>query len=133
MSFDWEHYLEVADECVRDSSNNPKYREAYLRAAVSRAYYAVFCKTRYLLMRISRYMPSKDENAHQDLIYELTKDSEDKALMKIGRFLIHWRRVRNYADYDNSFLDADTKALTIIAQARDVMKSLRELQKKSSS
>ena len=45
MSFDWSEYLKLAQE-LAGQTGNPASQEARLRAAVSRAYYAVFCISR---------------------------------------------------------------------------------------
>jgi hypothetical protein len=45
MSFNWSDYLLLA-EAMTKKPNTPGPKEAALRAAVSRAYYAAFCASR---------------------------------------------------------------------------------------
>ena len=58
MSFDWSEYLTLAQELTSASTSSP-IQEAHLRAAVSRAYYAAFCKARNYLHNKDGYLTPK--------------------------------------------------------------------------
>src|SRR6266536_662971 len=67
MSFDWSEYLTLAQELTSASTSSP-IQEAHLRAAISRAYYAAFCKARNYLLNKDGYVTPRNTNAHQDII-----------------------------------------------------------------
>lgn len=62
MSFDWSQYFQLALELIKES-DEPASEEAKSRAAISRAYYAVFCRARNFI-----------EGLHPDLIKHIEKD-----------------------------------------------------------
>ena len=52
MPFDWKEFLELSRILGRQAQDGG-YREAFLRSAISRAYYAAFCHTRnYAIKRL---------------------------------------------------------------------------------
>jgi len=56
MSFDWRTYLQLADALIKHQTATVP-QEAYLRSAISRSYYGVFCIARNFLIRLSTGNP----------------------------------------------------------------------------
>lgn len=100
MKFDWYQYFILAQE-LADQSFISKYDEAKLRTAISRSYYAVFCKARnYLLEKKNNVIP-KDGKAHQYVIDELINGLEKEKI--VGLNLKRLRGKRILADYHDCF------------------------------
>lgn len=97
MSFDWLEYLDLAQQLTR-STTGPSSREARLRSAISRAYYAAFCKARNHLLKKGPIPNEKKINMHK-YVREQFMGSPDKARKKIGADLNRLRTDRNKADY----------------------------------
>lgn len=93
MSFNWLLYLEVADKLTVLPDRG--LEEAYLRSAVSRYYYGVFCRSREILENKGYVFPKR--NVHQKVIDAL-KSEEASAGVNLDRL----RRERNQADYDET-------------------------------
>lgn len=89
MSFNWEEYLTLAETL----SNNPQ--ESYLRSAISRAYYSVFCIAR----NRTGFKNHRESNVHFVVINKL-KSHPDTRIKKIGKNIDELRRYRNEADYN---------------------------------
>jgi hypothetical protein len=83
MSFDWSQYLTLAQELVALSKNHAN-KEALLRCAISKAYYAAFCKSQNYLLDIDKDKNlDKFPNVHQFVI-ERFQSSNDTTKKKIG-------------------------------------------------
>ena len=126
MSFDWSEYLTLAQELTSKSTTSP-IPEAHLRCAISRAYYAAFCKARNLLLNKDGYSTPRGKNAHQDVAYKF-EGSTDATRQNIGSLLRHLRSVRNIVDYKNTFSGNQfgiTKAA--LTEAEEVIKLLGTL------
>jgi uncharacterized protein (UPF0332 family) len=89
MSFDWKDYVHLAEDLL----NRPE--ESYLRSAISRAYYGVFCIAR----NRKGHKEFAGSNVHWTVINEY-KNSSDRNERNIGRILDNLRRSRNDADYN---------------------------------
>jgi uncharacterized protein (UPF0332 family) len=102
MSFDWLLYIKMTEKLLR---RKPKgMEEAYLRTAISRAYYGIFGKLRQDLETRGIKFPG-NRNIHQELIKKL-KASSDALELQAGVQLDRLRRERNSADYDaNAYFD----------------------------
>lgn len=101
MSFDWSEYLTLAQELTGASISSP-IQEAHLRAAISRAYYAAFCKARNYLLNKDGYSTPRWVNAHQDVIMKFER-SGDIGRRKVGTLLRSLRALRNLVDYEEKF------------------------------
>jgi uncharacterized protein (UPF0332 family) len=98
MSFNWLSYIKLAEELLKKSD------ESYLRSAISRAYYGVFCIARG--RKSNRRYSGAD--AHWQVINEYM-GSRDKNERKMGWLLGILRKQRNIADYDSeASIDRDT-------------------------
>jgi uncharacterized protein (UPF0332 family) len=93
MSFDWSKYLVVAEHLY----NNANKEEAFLRSAISRAYYAAFVSARNLLRdKDGLEIPKAD--VHNFVITKFLT-SRNPMRQKIGSNLFDLRKIRNLADY----------------------------------
>ncbi len=104
MSFNWPYYLDVAQELADQAAEAPpELQEAKYRAAISRAYYAVFCRARHHLNSIDGISEPEYGNIHIH-VKEAFKKNPDKSRRHIGYNLDNMRQDRNAADYE---LDSD--------------------------
>ncbi|MBS3908737.1 MAG: hypothetical protein KGZ93_03815 [Actinobacteria bacterium] len=102
MAFNWSEYLALAQELPKKSSSSGNM-EAKLRSAISRAYYAAYCKSRnHMQHKDMKSFPSYKVNKH-DFVKQHFLNDTDKARKSIGANLDRLREERNKADYDNSF------------------------------
>jgi uncharacterized protein (UPF0332 family) len=126
MSFDWPRYLTLAQELVALSEEHAN-KEAFLRSAISRAYYAAFCQCRNYLRDIDKDKAlDKSPNAHQFVI-ERFRGSNNTRKKKIGSYLFHLRKIRNVADYQDSFRDLEMTTLQSLKYAEKVIGGLHKL------
>jgi len=100
MSFDWSEYLGLAKE-LAGQAVSPASQEAKLRAAISRAYYAAFCKARNHLRDNEGHVIPLGGEAHA-YIRDQFKNSPDQLRSQIGHNLDRLRRHRNRVDYDDT-------------------------------
>jgi len=125
MSFEWVEYLNLAHE-LGGQTLSPANQEARLRAAISRAYYAVFCKCRnYLRDKENHRIPSGGK-AHQYVQNEF-KRSMNKLRRQIGQTLERLRSDRNKADYDDKIIMLDSLTKTDLALADSIISILNKL------
>ena len=119
MPFDWAQYLELGRELAQRSD------EASLRTAISRAYYAAFCKSRALLEQEGVvFLP--DANIHT-LVWEQYRQSNDSVRYYIGIDGKGLRNVRNIADYETEFVDLPARTRRALRKAEDILNSLARL------
>jgi uncharacterized protein (UPF0332 family) len=101
MRFDWPYYLEVAQDLTEQAAGAPpELQEAKYRAAISRAYYAVFGRARYHLRYIERRKEPAYINLHKHVTETFTDTPDDPDRQTIGFHLGLMRDDRNAADYD---------------------------------
>ena len=125
MSFDWSEYLKLARALVGKAVRQAN-REARLRAAISRAYYAAFCKCRNYLRDYKGHTIPIGGRAHQYVQNEFKK-SLDRVRKRIGYNLERLRSDRNKADYEDSIGMADSMAKVDLALADSVIVALSKL------
>lgn len=101
MSFDWSEYLTLAQELTSAAVTSP-IQEAHLRAAISRAYYAAFCKARNFLLAKDGYLTPRGMNAHWDVVDKFERSS-DMGRRKVGTLLRSLKGIRNLVDYKETF------------------------------
>jgi len=99
MSFDWADYLTLAEALERDPAT-PGPEEAAQRAAISRAYYAVFCRARNFARDREGLILTGEAQDH-GLVVAHFRSSTDKTRRKIASDLGRLRTNRNKADYDD--------------------------------
>jgi uncharacterized protein (UPF0332 family) len=110
--FCWKHYLDLANELAKSTTD-----EAKLRASISRAYYAAFCNARnYMLNKDGNQFPS-NESEHKYLARYYKGDLDESkpdtfgTREQIGKDLDSMRRDRKAVDYDD-FLKFSNKEKT---------------------
>src|SRR5579884_44771 len=126
MSFNWTDYLTLAQELTSRSAPSP-LQEAYLRCAISRAYYAAFCQARNRLIYKDGYIMPSRANPHKVVIEEF-ENSSDKTRSYIGTLLRNLRSVRNIVDYEDKYrgnLSGRTRA--VLREAEEVIRLLATL------
>jgi len=125
MSFDWTEYLNLAQELVGQPTSLAS-REARLRTAISRAYYAAFCESRnHLRDKEGRQIPP--EGTVHRYVRDEFKSSADKLRKQIGHDLDRLRSDRNKADYDDTVTGLDAISKVDLALAGRVISLLAKL------
>lgn len=120
MSFDWKLYIQLADELIT-YQRTTSFQEAYLRTAISRSYYGIFCIARNFLTTKGISIPKIDTHKFVRGQYLASQDKEER---KIGDSLNRlWRR-RKDADYkDKATIDIN-EAKTAYQMALRTMSNL---------
>lgn len=124
MSFNWSEYLQLARQLAGKAAISAD-REARLRSAISRAYYAAFIEARNYLRDGKGYsIPGK--NTHRYIIQTFKNDA-NLDYQKIGQNLERLRVRRNQADYDDTFSNLPnitTRSLKLAAKTIAKLQSL---------
>jgi len=120
MGFDWKLYIQLADELIT-YQRTASFQEAYLRTAISRSYYGVFCIARNFLT--TKGIPIPKIDTHK-FVREQYLSSQDKIERKIGNSLNRlWRR-RKDADYEDETTIDINRAKTAYQMALQTMSNL---------
>jgi uncharacterized protein (UPF0332 family) len=123
MNFDWRKYLDVAESLsVADLGID---REACLRSAVSRAYYAAFGSARSRA-REKRLRTRQSAAEHGEVSVFFAQQYGEVGL-EIAKLLSRLRTNRNIADYDDVCEDAEGLSTESIAYAGQVLNLLATL------
>jgi uncharacterized protein (UPF0332 family) len=126
MSFDWLDYLRLAQFLTGVSKNSPG-QEANFRAAVSRAYYAAFCKARNYLRDVDKDSQVTGTRDIHGYVLDQFMKSPDKIRGRIAINLERLRRYRNMADYDDTMTINQANVLKTLKQAEQVIADLDSL------
>ena len=125
MSFDWSEYLKLARQlAVLDGSALDQ--EARLRSAISRAYYAAFCRSRNYLRDTQKGSVPGGAKAHA-YVREQFLNSSVETRKELGENLERLREARNKADYDDNVPGLSGLARTALKWAEDAIASLGSL------
>ncbi len=110
MSFDWEKYLTLADSLYHNCGTF-SHREACLRAAVSRGYYAAFCSARNLA-RDNDNLRLDNTGRDHGTVKSFYRNTSDPQRQRVGILLGRLRDYRNKADYVDALpqLEPETQA-----------------------
>lgn len=130
--FNWVEYFDLAQELVKQSENpatgNPATREAKLRSAISRAYYAAFCSTRNYL-KSNKQLPVPSGGRAHRIIWEHLCNSGDRKWKKAGVDGFRLRDDRNKADYDDKIKgDLSLLAEVSLKRAKHIISAVGALQ-----
>ena len=125
MSFDWKLYVELSEELIKHQQT-PLLQEAYLRSAISRSYYGVFCIARNLLIPKTVFFPKEDIHKFVREQFNLAVSRKEK---QIGTKLLRLWTERKAADYDEDEMFNDERAKTSYKMAVDTLNLLQELSK----
>ncbi len=96
--------------------------EAEWRSASSRAYYAAFHVARLLLLDLGFHVPQADR-AHGYLWLRVSNAGHADTITA-GRYLGQLRRWRNWADYDDHRVIAQSDAIQSVKLAEDIIQAL---------
>jgi uncharacterized protein (UPF0332 family) len=126
MSCDWTEFLTLA-EALQRTPNSPGPREASLRSAISRAYYAAFCVARNFGRDRREFAPTGTAQDHS-LVKDHFRKSSDRTRRKIGIDLDRLRDYRNAADYEDVLgRRPESMAKSSVVIARNVLNALNSL------
>lgn len=118
LDFDWNSYLNLACELVQ--SNNLAPKEEHFRSAISRAYYAAFCRSRnYLIEKRDLTIPNHD--AHSAVINHFKNGRSASIPRKVGDILFNLRDKRNDADYKDCLPNSAATAKIAIKDAQKII------------
>ncbi|HWS84288.1 MAG TPA: HEPN domain-containing protein [Ktedonobacteraceae bacterium] len=122
MSFDWSHYLVIAEELFVEAVDTA-HKEASLRCSISRAYYSAFHHARHKLYDKWNISVSENAFAHAQ-VQNLFKQRKEKDLAWKLKYM---RSARNKVDYDDQLVDLETTAQEVLNLAREVIEALGKL------
>lgn len=121
--FDWKEYLNLAEELAERHGD-----EAAQRAAVSRAYYAVYCYARNRLEQALVLERDHKNSASHQAIWDAYENDSRPEMEQIGQNGHNLKESRRRADYDDERInDLDRFAKKALRQARKLNSSLRNL------
>ncbi len=122
VEFTWHQYFYLAKELINQSCDETDYKEALLRSAIRRAYYATHCLARnYLIKDKGLTPPKKKIDMHKWVIDEIRKDST------IGTVHVQLSRLRddrNRADYEDTIRGVRSIAEGAIRGAQSAIDTL---------
>jgi uncharacterized protein (UPF0332 family) len=131
VKFDWKEYLAVAKRLLAEYETQPN-KEANLRTAVSRAYYASFKTAEEFLLRKNEISPiDEDDDEEQRIgshwrVIRAFAYSRNRHRKQIGEALIRMRFDRESADYHAEFRGNLLDAVNdVIDQAQYVINALK--------
>jgi len=123
MSFNWELYIQLADRLIY-YQENADLREAYLRSAINRCYYGIFCIARDHLIAKNISIPRVDTHKFVRERYQRLPRNVEKKIAKNLRRL--WKE-RKDADYENE-ADIDVqRAKTALDLSKRTLEKLRQI------
>ncbi len=121
MPFEWRAFLDLAGDLHKQASQAPN-QEAFLRTALSRAYYAAFCYARNYARDWLGFRPRNDPDDHGHLREHLKRRRRRGDSDRLGR-LRQWRNECDYFD-DLTFGDLELAVKTALTEAAYVLTSL---------
>jgi len=119
MPFDWREYLRLAEFLIQNSTVFD--REAALRCATSRAYYAAFCYARNYSQLNSGFIPNENAEDHTSLRIHLEQQGKPNIAARLDQL----RQWRNKCDYENKVFQPSEMATNAIRSAAKVVDNLR--------
>ncbi len=125
MSFDWTEYLALAQDLAGQRVTPPTV-EAKLRSAISRAYYAAFCKARNHLRDREGHLIPDTGKAH-GIVSDLFQRSPHRPRKKIGANLNRLRENRRKADYDDFIRNLPNITSKALRQSEQIVTELGKL------
>ena len=124
LNFDWSEYLDLAKE-LAPRPISAATQEAKLRCAISRAYYANYCKARnHLRDKEGQTVPAQD--AHRYVI-DIFLNSAERKRRDMGKDLNRLRVDRIKADYYDEFNGVASQTEVVLLLAERVSSNLDNL------
>jgi len=101
MSFNWAEYLDLAYELTGIVVAQPAGQEAHQRAALSRAYYAVYKTALNTAKSRDHYVAPTTGTVHRQLIdhFDNHPDRVRQDIANDLRYLLEFRREADYNDF----------------------------------
>jgi len=124
VSFDWDHFLPVADELLEAAPD--EFAEARWRSAASRAYYAAFGGCIDLLARRDQAIDAGDVGVHERVIHGFARHPS-RGWQAIGRRLRYLRRTRIHADYRRATAFSEERAREAVLAAHRLLADLQRI------
>jgi uncharacterized protein (UPF0332 family) len=124
MSFSWRDYYILAGQLKQQAADSPQ-QEAYLRSAISRAYYASFCLARNYL-RDSLGRKSTGTLDDHEFVKNQFRNLPGQDNQAIAENLRRLRAYRNQADYDDELPSIKNTALMAMNMAGKVIETLEK-------
>lgn len=122
MTFDWIHFVNLAERLIED---RPNKGEALYRTVISRSYYGAHHMARQFLESHFTQQIDKTGDAHGQVIRALKSHRSDQQLYQSGRRLERLCDNRRLADYhEDAYIDKDFARVNI-EQANDIVSTLR--------
>jgi uncharacterized protein (UPF0332 family) len=125
MTFDWYQYLVLA-EYLYDNRDTFPDREACLRAAISKAYYAAFCSARNYARDFDRLVLDETAQDHGSVKKHYIRAPDPKN-RQVGNSLDRLRDSRNQADYSDEIDKLEELAKAAISQSKQVHTLLKQI------
>lgn len=125
MSFDWSEYLKIANKLVQAKSTFYA-SEGCQRTAISRAYYAAYCKARNLARDRGWVTLTKSAKDHS-IVKNHFQNSRQRNKSRIGVILDRLRDDRNDADYEDVLNNPNAIASVSIMRAKKIFRLLSSL------
>ncbi len=126
MSFDWIDYLNLAKE-LAGQPTNPSTQDSKLRSAISRAYYAVFCKARNYLRDNKPEVQITNTGTDHIIVWKWFRSQTEIPLKKIGEAGRRLKKDRRKADYDDTIPNLSSlseKGMIVATQIFSTFKKL---------
>jgi uncharacterized protein (UPF0332 family) len=118
MTFDWKQYLKLSSHL--NGSGEDYCKEAGLRSATSRAYYAAFCHSRNFAHKMLGFNPHFNADDHHLLRSHFARHNLNNVSLKLDRL----RQWRNSCDYDNEIDNLELLSNNSIKEAIYILKCL---------
>ena len=118
MSFNWHDYYRLAIDHINIS--DASLREAAIRSAVSRTYYAAFISAREFARNRYNFKPTETGEDHKLVRIELS----NHGLQDVSTYLNDMREWRNECDYKNDVPNLNTYVRSAFQRAELIFKKL---------
>jgi|SRR5581483_1092488 uncharacterized protein (UPF0332 family) len=119
MPFDWKEYLDLAQFLATNQGSFT--REAALRCAISRAYFAAFCHARNYASSQQGFKPKRTEEDHSDVREHFKRSG----MLDIASKLDQLRQWRNKCDYAEEVFQVPVIAESALNTAQTVFSRLK--------
>jgi uncharacterized protein (UPF0332 family) len=119
VPLDWLEYYNLAIELAR------RPEEAYLRTAISRAYYCVY-HLGLQRAEANDFTPIRGESTHNQL-WRIFKGSPEYACRQLGEIAMRLKEKRERADYRDVFPRVADEVPNVLADTQAFVEGLRRL------
>ncbi|PLS84758.1 MAG: hypothetical protein CYG60_16205 [Actinobacteria bacterium] len=120
--FDWAKYLALAEQLAQRHGD-----EAAQRAAISRAYYAMYCSARNKLESWQLHDRNKTTKTPHADVWEVFEEDSRTTWILLGQLGNSLKGNRVTADYEDEIRDIERLTRGAIRQAKKLNSALRNL------